>query len=109
MNTTRHNPAVSLSQPGEIVALALWVLMGVSPEALAQVCAMCQTVMPQANDPLARGMFWSVLFLMAAPFVVGGSIGGWVVYRHWRARRTLRTAASVLPLHLAYVRKEGQS
>ena len=36
---------------------------------------MCQTVMPHANEPIARGMFWSVLFLMTAPFAVSAVVG----------------------------------
>jgi len=37
------------------------------------------------GDPTARGFYWGVLFLMALPFAVAGSIGGWLVYRYWRA------------------------
>ncbi|MBI3246478.1 MAG: hypothetical protein HYZ50_08225 [Deltaproteobacteria bacterium] len=53
----------------------------------AQGCAMCRTVMPQANEPIARGMFWSVLFLMTAPFAVSAIIGGWLFQQYRRARR----------------------
>lgn len=49
----------------------------------AHACAMCQTVLPRGDDPLARGLFWSVLILLTAPFVVTGAIGGWVYY-HYR-------------------------
>lgn len=70
---------------------------------------MCQTVMPQAGDPLARGMFWSVLLLMTMPFLIGSSIGGWLFYKHWRMGQGRRAAAPVVPLHLAYTQKEGQS
>lgn len=59
---------------------------------------MCQTVMPRGNDPMARGMLWSVTFLMTAPFIVGGSIGGWLYYRYRTTRRTSQTTpALVLP------------
>jgi hypothetical protein len=50
---------------------------------LASACAMCQTVLPRGDDPLARGLFWSMLILLTAPFVVTGAIGGWVYY-HYR-------------------------
>lgn len=109
MRRARHNPAVSFVRSAIIVFLAVWVLaMILPPQVLAQGCAMCQTVMPRGSEPLARGMFWSVLLLMTAPFVVGASIGGWLFYQHRSARRSQRTTAAVLPLHLAYVQKEGQ-
>ena len=109
MHTTRHNSAVRLSRRVAILLLAVWGLASfVPPELPAQGCAMCQTVMPHLGDPMARGMFWSVLFLMTAPFAVVASIGGWLFYRHWRAHRVQRTTAPVLPLKLAYVQKEGQ-
>jgi hypothetical protein len=54
----------------------------------AQACAMCQTVIPQANEPIARGMFWSVLLLLTAPFAVSATVGGWIFYQYWRAKRT---------------------
>lgn len=110
MRTTRHNPAVTFSRNVAIAFLAVCVLALMLPtEILAQGCAMCQTVMPRGNDPLARGMFWSVILLMTAPFVIGASIGGWLFYQYRNARRIQRTSAAVLPLHLAYVQKEGQS
>ncbi len=109
MRTARHNPAVTFFRSVTVAFLALCSLAMILPaHVLAQGCAMCQTVMPHGNEPMARGMFWSVLFLMTAPFVVGISIGGWLFYQHWSARRAQRTTASVLPLHLAYVQKEGQ-
>jgi len=110
MHTSRHNPAVTFSRSIAIALLAVGALAMLLPaETLAQGCAMCQTVMPRGDDPLARGMFWSVLLLMTAPFVIGASIGGWLFYQYYNARRAQRTPATVLPLHLAYVQKEGQS
>ena len=109
MHTTRHNSAVRLSRRVAILLLAVWGLASfVPPDLLAQGCAMCQTLMPHANEPMARGMFWSVLFLVTAPFAVGISIGGWLFYQHWSARQAQRTTAPVSPLHLAYAQKEGQ-
>lgn len=48
---------------------------------------MCRTVMPQANEPIARGMFWSVLFLMTAPFAVSAIIGGWLLQQYRGCQR----------------------
>ena len=109
MHTTRHNSAVRLSRRVAILLVAMWGLASfVPPDLLAQGCAMCQTLMPHANEPMARGMFWSVLFLVTAPFAVGISIGGWLFYQHWSARQAQRATAPVSPLHLAYAQKEGQ-
>ena len=80
-----------------LAGLLVFVLS--SLESFAQGCAMCQTVMPRGDEPMARGMLWSVTLLMTAPFVVGGTIGGWLYYCHRITHRTqrIRTAA-VLPL-----------
>lgn len=49
-------------------------------------CAVCLTG-ASANDPVADAFNWSVLFLMAAPYTIVGSIGGWIAYTHWRAAK----------------------
>jgi hypothetical protein len=54
--------------------------------AAAEACAVCGTGPGVAGDPTARGFYWGILFLMAMPFAVVGSIATWLVYRHWRAR-----------------------
>jgi hypothetical protein len=45
-------------------------------------CAVCWA----ADDALARGMNMSVLFLMAMPFVIGGSVIGVLYIAHKQAR-----------------------
>jgi hypothetical protein len=50
------------------------------------------------SSPEDVGYFWGVLFLMAMPFVVGGLLGGWLLY-HYRYRRApagLLASASTL-------------
>jgi len=67
------------------LAFVCFIVVGLSASLwseLAYACAMCQAVLPRGDDPLARGLFWSVLILLTAPFVVTGAIGGWVYYRH---------------------------
>lgn len=68
-------------------ALAAAVLGLERSEALAQACAMCRSAVQSADDPLARGINLSVALMVAAPFAVVGSIGGWLVYAYARARR----------------------
>ena len=53
--------------------------------AIAEACAVCGTGLGVAGDPTARGFYWGILFLMAMPFAVAGSIGAWLVYRYWCA------------------------
>jgi len=107
MTPARHNPAVFLLYCAAISSILLSVVL-IPVDVQAQGCAMCQTVMPKGDDPLARGLFWSVLLLMSMPFLIGGSIGGWLFYKHWRMRQEQRAAAPVVSLHLAYTQKEGQ-
>jgi hypothetical protein len=54
--------------------------------AVARACAVCGMGPGVAGDPTARGFYWGILFLMAMPFAVAGSIGAWLVYRYWRVR-----------------------
>ncbi len=74
-----------------LVAGALVLLTRI--DAAAQGCAMCRTALGSADDPLARGFYWSVLLLMSAPYVVFGSIAGWLVYRHVMASRNAMAIA----------------
>jgi hypothetical protein len=48
--------------------------------ALAQGCAMCRTALSGADDPLVFAMNTSILFLMAMPYVIVGSVGGWIYF-----------------------------
>src|SRR3990167_6556787 len=50
-------------------------------------CAVC--VSGAADDPLTDAFNWSVLFLMATPYTVVGSVAGWLVYTHRRAAAKL--------------------
>jgi multidrug resistance efflux pump len=87
-----------------LMLLALGAISVFTEPAAAQGCAMCQTVLPNAAEPIARGMFWCVLLLLAAPFVVSASIGGWLFYQYWRHQQSTRKqslAAEVISLHPA--------
>jgi hypothetical protein len=63
-------------------ALAAVALLAARTDALAQGCAMCRTALGSADDPLARGFYWSILFMMSTPYIVTGSVAAWLVYRH---------------------------
>ena len=60
-------------------------------DAAAQGCAMCRTALGSADDPVAQGFYWSILFMMAAPYTIVASLGGWLVYQHVIASRRANT------------------
>ena len=61
--------------------LGIWMACFHVPS-IAHACSVCLT---GANDPTADAFNWSVLFLMATPYTVVGSIAGWLFYTHRRS------------------------
>lgn len=82
------NLAVTVPSPTRVSMAALLALAALAlPESLsAQGCAMCGTVGTGADDPLVKGMFVSILFMVSMPFAVCSSVGGWLWYRTRQAR-----------------------
>ena len=54
--------------------------VGALPPVDAHACSVCWDL--SSNDLSSRAMNWSILFLMAMPFTIVGSIGGWLVYKY---------------------------
>ena len=54
----------------------------ISIPAIANACAVCWG---GDGGPAQDAFNWSVLFLMAAPYTVVGSVAGWLVYTYRRA------------------------
>jgi hypothetical protein len=82
------------------VSLSTWI------PSMARACAVCIT---GADDPSADAFNWSVLFLMAAPYLVVGSIAGCLFYTYRRAaRRNARTETAEPLVHLAWNQKESE-
>ncbi len=80
-------------------------LAAVLAPALVGACAVCLT---GDGDPTANAFNWSVLFLMATPYAVVGSIAGWLVYSYRRAAaKRDQDHATESPLHLALSEKES--
>ena len=75
---------------------------------VAWPCAVCLTG-AAANDPVADAFNWSVLFLMATPYTVVGSVGGWLFYTHRRAAAQKESGPKKEPpdLRLARIIKES--
>jgi hypothetical protein len=67
--------------------------------ALAQGCAMCGSAL--ADDPVGRAISWSIIFLMAAPYVIVGAIGSWLYLTYRRAGRRRAAAVGLTGLHTA--------
>ena len=78
--------------------LSFSAVLAYSP-AIANACAVCW-----AGDggPIEEAFNWSVLFLMATPYAVVGSIAGWLVYTYRRSAAKRERDAATQPLgHLA--------
>lgn len=76
--------------------------------AIALSCAVCLTG-ASANDPMTDAFNWSVIFLMAMPYTVVGSVAGWLAYTHWRAAAKKDGGAKKKApvLRLAWIHKEN--
>lgn len=48
---------------------------------------MCGTAVTSAKDPLARGMFLSILLMLVVPNLLVVSMGSWLVYTYRRAAK----------------------
>lgn len=92
------------------VLLASWLaarVLLIPADALAQGCAMCRTAISSPDDPLARGLNFSILLLMAMPFTLASVIGGWLFYAYRRgpSRRWVKVPA----LRLVWTRRGGRN
>ena len=103
-----------LSSASRLFGVSATVLLaaycvGIAPqEALAQGCAMCQTLLSGANEQVMQGMLRSAFFLMTMPFVVFGLIGGWIFYRYWKTNRSHRAEGTMQPFQVLSAPKEEQ-
>lgn len=51
---------------------------------VVDACPSCKMI----DDPIVQGFKWSILFLMAMPYIVSGLIGGSVFYIYKHTNRT---------------------
>jgi hypothetical protein len=69
------------------VCLLTVLLVGPS---LAEACPTCKEGLAGAGDghDLARGYYWSILFMMSMPFLILGGLAGYFYFEIRRARQT---------------------
>jgi hypothetical protein len=72
----------------------------------AHACAVCLS--GSADDPLTDAFNWSVLFLMAMPYTVLGSIGAFLFYHYRRSvKRASEPSARRTIVPLTWIHKES--
>ena len=78
-------------------AFALFLVVALLVTADAHGCPTCKDGM--AHDPsvaaMARGYFWSILFMISMPFLIFATLGG---YFYWEIRKARRLQNSAGPL-----------
>jgi hypothetical protein len=84
-----------MSTPARLAAVIASVLLAIPERVLAQGCAMCRTALPGQNDPLGAAFNTSILFMMAMPYLIVGSVGGWIYLASRRRHDPTLTASSV--------------
>jgi hypothetical protein len=67
---------------------------------------MCRTAISSPDDPLARGINFSIMLLMAMPFTLASAIAGWLFYAH---RRALGRQTKKPTLRLIWTHKGGKN
>lgn len=83
-------------------AITVLVESLLSPTGAFAQCAMCGTALQGSEDPLSRGMFWSVAFLISLPYTI---VAAFVVGILWTSRRARAArAAGFLPGGPRYLR-----
>ena len=92
------------SMKAKIIACFLsCVIAVILSRSVTFACAVCVT---GASDPVTDAFNWSVLFLMAMPYLVVGSIAGGLFYVHRRAAKRAERESAQPIVHLAWNQKE---
>jgi hypothetical protein len=67
------------------------VLAALFLAAMPDIARACSVCFADGDDAVSRAFNWSIAFLMAAPYLVVGSIGGSLFYFYRRAARKSET------------------
>jgi hypothetical protein len=85
------------------------VLIGLLVIAIPDIGAACSVCFTDGDDAVSRAFNWSIAFLMAAPYLVVGSIGGclFYLYRRAAAKREQAQESADPIVHLAWNQEES--
>ena len=75
------------------VLLAVLIVVAAAQTSASAQCAMCGTTVSSSQDPLGRGMYLSILFMIGAPYLLFFSIAGWIFYVYRRAAKRAPVAS----------------
>jgi len=82
-------------RPKLIVAALLVLALGLALPGLAEACPNCKDTIA-GDDPsqnLARGFYYSILFMLSMPFLIVGTFGGCMYLAVRRARAAQQAEA----------------
>ncbi len=79
---------------------------------ISLACPLCKDAI--SGDPVAAAFNGTTLFMIAAPSVLVGAVGGWIVYAYWQHGRRADGAAAApqvtpTPAWSAPTEKESQT
>lgn len=89
----RTGPLAGRHHPKSAILVALFGALGASTSVLAE-----------DEARVAEAFNWTVVFLMAMPYAIGGAVLGWICYNYWRANKRRRVSDDKASLHL--IKKE---
>ena len=78
------------------LAAAATILLISTGEVAAQSCAMCASSFGP-NDPVTKAFNWSIIFLMAAPYTLFGTVAAYLFFTYRRAAARQRAPIVELP------------
>jgi len=83
--------------------LAVAALLAVLLTAVASACPLCKEETPDSGPGMWRGMYWSILLMVAMPFAAAGTLVLLVI----RARRRQSAALPPAPRPLSFPESRG--
>jgi len=85
----RHTPRWSTACALPVAAICFVALM----TGTAAACPTCKQAIAANGDDIVRGYFWSILFMMAMPFTILGSLSSYMYLLVRRARKEQKPAS----------------
>ena len=65
---------------------------------IAYACPGCKESLSGSQANLARGFYYSILFMMSMPFLILGGVGGYFYWQIRKARAALAPASAATPV-----------